>query len=104
MLQSTGEFGMLVKSEISRLKDAKRFVRNPYAWPGAYPLVLITTDGSCLCDKCTRGNWKLVCEESFNNTNCGFRVSGVGVNWENTDLYCDHCGKQIESAYGEENL
>ena len=95
---------MLVKSEITRLKAAKDFIRNPYAWPGAYPLALITSDGGCICGECAKDNWRLICQESFDNTSCGWRVSGVGVNWENSDLYCDHCGKQIESAYSNENL
>lgn len=93
---------MIVRSEVQRLRDAKEFARNPYAWPGAYPKVLITADGGCLCADCVKKGWHLICEESFQNTNCGFRVSGVGVNWENDNLFCDHCGRKIESAYGEE--
>jgi hypothetical protein len=23
------------------------------------------------------------------------------VNWENPELFCDHCGNRIESAYAE---
>ena len=92
---------MLLKSDILNLKAAKEYVRNPYAWPGGYPLALITADGGCLCPDCVKSEWKQVCAESFENTNCGFRVSGVDVNWENDSLHCDHCGKQIESAYGE---
>jgi hypothetical protein len=92
---------MLVKSEIAKLKTAKEYVRQPYTWPGGYPLALITCDGGCLCHKCTKDEWALVCAESFENTNNGFRVAGVDVNWENDDLYCDHCNTRIESAYGE---
>jgi hypothetical protein len=28
-------------------------------------------------------------------------VEALDVNWENPDLYCDHCGARIESAYAE---
>ena len=93
---------MLVRSEIQRIRDAKEYVRQPYSWPGAYPKALITADGGCLCPDCVKKEWRLVCAESFENTNCGFRISGVGVNWENPDLHCDHCGKRMESAYGED--
>jgi hypothetical protein len=92
---------MLMKTDILNLRAAKQFAREPYAWPGAYPKALTTADGGCLCSECVRREWALVCAESFENTNCGFRVAGVGVNWENTDLYCDHCNVKIESAYGE---
>lgn len=32
---------MLIQSEILRLRAAKDFARNPYAWPGGYPKALI---------------------------------------------------------------
>lgn len=92
---------MLVKSEIQRLRDAKQFARMPYAWPGGYNQVLITADGGALCADCVKAEWRLICAESFDNSSCGFRVSGVDVNWENDSLFCDHCGARIESAYGE---
>ena len=93
---------MILQSERLRIQAAKDFARQPYAWPGGYPLALITADGACLCSGCTRKDFRLICAESFQNTNCGFRVAGVEVNWENTDLNCDRCGKRMESAYGED--
>lgn len=92
---------MLVRSEILRLRAAKEFARNVYAWPGGYPLAAITADGACLCADCVKKEWQLICAESFENTNCGFRIAGVDVNWENTDLHCDHCGKHMQCAYEE---
>jgi len=92
---------MIVRSEIDRLAMAKEYVRNPFAWPGGYRKALITADGGCLCDKCVKQEWRLICAESFEQTNCGFRIAGVDVNWENPDLYCDHCNARIESAYGD---
>lgn len=92
---------MMLQSETIRLRAAKEYVRHPYSWPGGYPKALITADGGCLCADCVKKEWRQICEESFENTNCGFRVAGVDVNYENTELYCDHCGKQMESAYGD---
>ena len=89
---------MLLKTDIQTLNAAKSFVRQPYAWPGGYPLAAITADGGCLCSDCVKGNWQSICAETFESTNCGFRVSGIGVNWENPNLYCDHCNAQIHSA------
>ena len=93
---------MILQSERIRLTAAKRFAREVYAWPGGYPLAAITADGGCLCADCVKKEWRQICAESFQNTNCGFRIAGVDVNWENPDLYCDHCGKKMESAYGDE--
>lgn len=93
---------MLTPFDIKNLRDAKQFARARYAWPGGYPLAAITADGGCLCSDCVHSEWRLICAESFENTNCGFRIAGVDVNWENTDLYCDHCNEPIESAYGED--
>jgi hypothetical protein len=28
-------------------------------------------------------------------------VEALDVNWEDPDLFCDHCGNRIESAYAE---
>ncbi|MFA7334869.1 MAG: hypothetical protein WC130_11345 [Kiritimatiellia bacterium] len=92
---------MMLQSETLRLRAAKDYIRNPYAWPGGYPKALITADGGCLCVDCVKKEWRQICWESFQNTNYGFRVAGVDVNYENTELYCDHCGKHMESAYGE---
>lgn len=95
---------MLIKSEILRLKAAKEYVRQPYAWPGCYPLALITADGCALCVDCVKKEWPLICAESFENTNNGFRIAGIDVNWENDELTCDHCGKVMQSAYGEKEI
>ena len=92
----------MLRSEILRLKAAKEYVRAPYVWPGGYPKALITADGDCLCVDCVSKEWRLIAAESFENTNCGFRVAGVDVNWENPDLFCDHCNSKMQSAYGED--
>lgn len=55
------------------ISDFRRDIRQPFAWPGGYPRYFVTNDGAA-CD----------------------------INWENPDLYCDHSGKPIPSAYGED--
>ena len=32
----------------------------------------------------------------------GWQVTAHDANWENPDLYCDHCSSRIESAYAED--
>lgn len=80
----------------------KAFVRSPYAWPCGYPLFAITTDSGCLCHSCTKEHYRLIREAQRDDDNSGWNVAAIDVNWEDEALYCDHCSKLIESAYGEE--
>lgn len=84
-----------------RTTEFKKFVRNPYVWPGGYPMYAITTDCGCLCKKCATDNAKQIIRSTRSNAHDGWAIAGVDVNWENNDLYCDHCNDLIESAYGE---
>lgn len=74
----------------------------PYVWPGGYPRYFITNDGAALCYEAATENQELIEQAINENSRDGWRVVACDVNWENTDLYCDHTGKQIESAYGED--
>ena len=68
-----------------------------YAWPGGYPLFYTTEDGGILCPKCCNENNELLNDE-FDKQ---WFVIGYEVNWEDGELYCDHCYEKIESAYDE---
>ena len=93
---------MLDVYEIEKLQAAKNFARSPNTSLGAYPLALITSDGGVLCSCCTHREFELIARETFDDSNCGFRVAAVVVNWEDEDLTCDHCNERISSAYGED--
>jgi hypothetical protein len=69
---------------------------SPYTFPGCYPKYAITDDGGCLCHKCCGTELECI-TDSFPND--GWHVVAIDVNYENNDLYCDHCSTQIESAY-----
>jgi len=62
-------------------------------------LFAITSDGACLCKKCTESE-----RESIGTTtgSDGWCVVAIDCNWEDSNLFCDHCGDRIESAYAEE--
>ena len=75
--------------------------RSGYAWPGGYPLFAITNDGACLCRMCVRDNYRAIRESQNADSSDGWQVEAVDVNWEDVDLTCEHCGENIESAYGE---
>ena len=74
--------------------------RGPYVWPGGYPCYFICNDGAALSFKYARENAHLICQAIRENSNCGWRVVGVEVNWEDPGLYCEG-GERIESAYAE---
>lgn len=73
-----------------------------FAWPGGYPLYLVTLDGAALCFDCARANLREITEEIRGNYSTGWRVVGCETNEENTELTCDHCGARIPSAYGDD--
>ena len=57
-----------------------------YAWPGGYPIIYITREGEVLCAKCAAFG-----EESLQ----------ADIHWEGQSFFCDYCGTEIESAYGD---
>ena len=72
---------------------------NYYVWPGGYPLFYITKDYGILCPKCCNKNKELLNDEYDPQ----WFVIDYEVNWEDGELYCDHCNEKIESTYGEED-
>lgn len=78
-----------------------------FAWPGGYPMFYVFRDGGCICHDCANeniGEIDLAIREPnvlHANSHGGWAIDAHDINWEDADLTCDHCGKQIESAYGE---
>lgn len=60
-----------------------------YAWPGGYPLVYHSSDGSVFCPDCA------------NQTDAEPPITGALIHWEGQPEVCSGCGKEIESAYGD---
>lgn len=73
-----------------------------YTWPGGYPLFFLTSDSAALCFDCVQKEYRQISESIRHYYSDGWRVEACAVNWESADLYCEHCDKHIESAYGEE--
>lgn len=74
-----------------------------FAWPGGYPLYFITADGAALSFAAVRQELRQALQAiADNDTQSGWRVVACDINWEDSDLTCEHTGKRIESAYGEE--
>jgi hypothetical protein len=82
------------------LRLADQLVREPYAWPGGYPLHAVTDDGGVMCRFCAEEE-----REWIALTNCrdGWCMVNTVINWEDHELRCDCCGKLIEAAYERED-
>jgi hypothetical protein len=85
-----------------------------YAWPGGYPLYYLTEDCAALCPECVNREIDLIDQAKphlvqWSNGRTWMRsddpkwnIVAVMVNWEDASMYCDHCNRPIESAYGED--
>lgn len=87
---------MTMQSASLRLAD--QLSASPYAWPGGYPLFGVFHDGGACCHRCAKTERASIGTTTGTD---GWRLVALEVNWEDPDLYCDHCGDRIESAYGE---
>jgi hypothetical protein len=91
------------KTDIATVADLKATLRNGgYAWPGGYPLYFITNDGAALSFETVRREFRIVADAIRQNDRSGWRVVGCDINYEDDDLFCDHSGDKIESAYGQD--
>ena len=69
-----------------------------YAWPGGYQIHYVTKDCGVLCHNCANDEIMRTIDpddEQF------YIVKDGGVHWEGPPIYCDHCGREIESEYGD---
>jgi hypothetical protein len=71
-----------------------------FAWPGGYPVFYIFRDGGVCCPDCANANI-IAIDEERNNSHGGWALGAFDVNYEDTDLNCDHCEKAIPAAYAE---
>src|SRR5262245_57973103 len=68
----------------------------PYAWPGGYPLYLLTSDGAALCFDCGRREIRQILPAIRERLRDGWRVVGCDIDeGSETGLYCEHCNGLI---------
>ena len=91
---------MLIKT-VSDFRRAMRYGK--YAWPGAYPCFFITSDGCALSFEAARAERRNIVESIAHGLKDGWQIVAMDINYENPDLYCDHTGNRIETAYCEED-
>jgi len=85
---------------IGIIEEVKQFIREPYAWPGNYPKVLLMDDGKCLCNQCAHDNFRLVIGDTKALINSGWQAVAVFIHYEGAPIQCAHCNVAIDSAYG----
>ena len=82
---------------LEKVKDA---IRNPYAWPGGYPVYTVMSDGELMCPDCARAEYRLIAQATKDQLRDGWQAEGSAILYEGPE-YCCHCNKELESAYGE---
>lgn len=68
-----------------------------------YPTYHVMADCGTVCQDCLEADAALVEEATANpGTDSQWQYADTDVNWEDPDLYCDHCGHRIPSAYADD--
>ncbi len=85
---------------LKALREAKIVARERFAWPGGYPLVLITSDGGCLCAACVRKEWRNIVQYAlWEQPTSGWHPAGLQIEEDSeSEECCDHCGAIIAGA------
>jgi hypothetical protein len=83
------------------IEQVKRAIREPYAWPGGYPVYTIMADGELLCPDCARHNFQQIVRATNDTCRDSWQAAGAEVYWEGPDQECAQCGKALQSAYGD---
>ena len=90
--------------QIATIADFRRAMRHgKYTDLGGYPVYFITSDCAALSFDAAKQKRRAILESIRDRLNDGWRIVALDINYEDSDLFCDHTGKRIESAYGEES-
>jgi hypothetical protein len=81
---------------LHKVKDA---IRNPFAWPGGYALVVLLDDGESIHVDCAKNNFAEIARSALGNYRDGWTPLDTFVNWEDNELCCASCNKRIISEY-----
>lgn len=70
-----------------------------YVWPGGYEIYYILHDCGVLCHNCANDELMRTIDPDFHD----WYIVDSDVLWEGPSIYCDHCNREIQSAYGDPN-
>jgi hypothetical protein len=73
-----------------------------YTSVGSYPKFFLTDDGGALSFKTAREEVWQIARAIRDVERNGWRVVACDVNWEDPELFDDHSGERIQSAYAED--
>lgn len=80
-------------------KEVKDAIRQKYAWPGGYTIVLITDDGQPMCCDCGRKEYRQIADSMRHNNHDGWAIEGIslleGDKEHEGDTICCNCGRDI---------
>ena len=82
------------------INSIKSAIRQPFAWPGGYPISLITSDCAAICPSCARKHWRSVLDATRNSLRDGWQVTAATILWEG-DNHCDHCNANLDAYPAE---
>lgn len=91
-------FQHTIKTGKQRREAIKEALRQPYAWPGGYTKRFFAYD-AFICADCVKKNLRVVFEDT--TMNAGGWNLGVEIYWEGPVHFCDQCGTEIASEYGD---
>lgn len=79
------------------MADARLVRRERYAWPGGYPLALVTADGALLCPSCVASEFHQISSAYRDHSKfCGWYPEALTVLYSPEDNEsCDHCGNSF---------
>jgi hypothetical protein len=89
-----------LKKRLSIMREVKQAIRQPYAWPGGYPISIICNDGGILCPACARDNFRGIAHDTVKGWRTGWDIAAVDVLWEGGN-YCNQCSNCVD-AYTEQ--
>lgn len=72
-----------------------------YTFPGGYPMYFITRDGGALSFDAAEEQKAQIVDAMNEGGQKQWEVIAVDINWDNADLYCEHTGEPIPSAYAD---
>ncbi len=82
----------MMSEKVKRLYEENNNKLPHNSFPGLYPMFYVNNHNDILCPECANKT------EEYNED-----LVDYDVNWEDPQMYCDHCSKRIESAYAEED-
>ena len=90
--------------QINTVHDFRRAMRQgPYAWPGGYPTFFVCLDGGAISFETAREHRREILESIAGKYfDRAWRVIAFDINWEDSEMRCEHSQELIPSAYTDE--